>query len=579
MRATLDVTFYVIWCTARNRMRARLRRLKEPRYLLGAIVGLAYLFVTLGIRQRMFLQGDAPRVTAPAQDRTPILTAFRALAPALGGVGLAGLSLLAWALPFGSNLLAFSATETAMLMPAPLTRRQLVIYRLLRSQAAVLAGAFVMALAYPTGSLFGRLRGLVGIWLLLTTAHVFGTIISLAREKMRKGGRVPLFAWPALLLSVGALGGITFAALRSAAFASAEDPADAVQAVAVLAARYWPRLLLWPFTALVQPFFAASLMEFALAITAAFATWAIAVAWLVWADASSADVADASVERQSTAPRKRDVVYRNRATLAHLAPTGRTEMVFVWKAALRTLRSVDGSTVVRSLILLLSMGVAILFATRARGLVFLLGSFSTLGALFTTLMAPQIVRMDLREDLGHLEWLKAWPVKGAEVLRGEILWPAALVTAVAWMFGGVALLLSVTSRSLIPIASRSAFWLAFLLLIPGVVLAQYTVHNAIAVIFPGWVPLGSSRPRGVDAAGQRVIVLAASWGAMLLALIPGVVVTALLLFFLRPIVGLWALSAGALVTTIGVAGEMLLVTEALGPVYERLDVTSAERPD
>ena len=54
---------------------------------------------------------------------------------------------------------------------------------------------------------------------------------------------------------------------------------------------------------------------------------------------------------------------------------------------------------------------------------------------------------------------------------------------------------------------------------------------------------------------------------------------ALLLFFLRPIVGLWALSAGALVTTIGVAGEMLLVTEALGPVYERLDVTSAERPD
>jgi hypothetical protein len=66
---------------------------------------------------------------------------------------------------------------------------------------------------------------------------------------------------------------------------------------------------------------------------------------------------------------------------------------------------------------------------------------------------------------------------------------------------------------------------------------------------------------------------------MLIALVPGVVVTALLLVFLRPIVGLWALSAGALVTTLGVGAEMMLVTESLGPMYERLDVTSTERPD
>jgi len=229
--------------------------------------------------------------------------------------------------------------------------------------------------------------------------------------------------------------------------------------------------------------------------------------------------------------------------------------------------------------LLLSLGMAILFATRARGLVFLVGAFSSLGALFTTLMAPQIVRMDLREDLSHLEWLKAWPVKGAAVLRGEIIWPAAIVTVIAWAFGGTALMFSMASSSLVPLVNRGAFWFAFLLLIPGVVLAQYTIHNAIAVVFPGWVPLGTSRPRGVDAAGQRVIVLAATWGAMLIALVPGVVVTALLLVFLRPIVGLWALSAGALVTTLGVGAEMMLVTESLGPMYERLDVTSAERPD
>ena len=60
----------------------------------------------------------------------------------------------------------------------------------MRSQAAVFGGAFVMALAHPTGSLFARLRGLAGIWLLMTTGHVFGTIISQG-EKMRRGRRMP----------------------------------------------------------------------------------------------------------------------------------------------------------------------------------------------------------------------------------------------------------------------------------------------------------------------------------------------------------------------------------------------------
>ena len=164
-------------------------------------------------------------------------------------------------------------------------------------------------------------------------------------------------------------------------------------------------------------------------------------------------------------------------------------------------------------------------------------------------------------------------------MRGEILWPALVVTLVAWAFGAMALVLSIASQSRIPLASRSAVWLAFLLLIPGVVLAQYTIHNAIAVIFPGWIPLGASRPRGVDAAGQRMIVLAASWGALIVALVPGVAVTAALSWLMRPLVGPWALSAGALVTTLCVVGEMVLVTRALGPVYERLDVTSTERPD
>ena len=37
-------TLYIMWCSAKNRFHRRLRRLREPRYLIGALVGGAYLF-------------------------------------------------------------------------------------------------------------------------------------------------------------------------------------------------------------------------------------------------------------------------------------------------------------------------------------------------------------------------------------------------------------------------------------------------------------------------------------------------------------------------------------------------------
>ena len=58
------------------------------------------------------------------------------MGPVAGGVLLACAALLAWVLPFGSSLLEFSNAETAFLFPSPLSRRQLVIYRLMRSQFA-----------------------------------------------------------------------------------------------------------------------------------------------------------------------------------------------------------------------------------------------------------------------------------------------------------------------------------------------------------------------------------------------------------------------------------------------------------
>ena len=53
-------SLYIIVCSARNRLRVRLRRLREPRYLIGAIVGVAYLYFSFFARLRRARARRAP---------------------------------------------------------------------------------------------------------------------------------------------------------------------------------------------------------------------------------------------------------------------------------------------------------------------------------------------------------------------------------------------------------------------------------------------------------------------------------------------------------------------------------------
>lgn len=563
----VGATLYIIRTSARNRIRQRLRRLREPRYLVGALAGVGYLVFTLAVRQRAY---EPSTVSEPA-------SALPAWAPLLAGVMLGAASLAGWLMPFGSNLLVFSRPETELLYPSPLARWQLVLYRLMRSHFAVFAGALIMAVAYPTGSMTNRLTGLATAWVLLMTVHSYFTGITLAREQIRRTRSMPLFAWPALVLSITVVLSVLGPLVTTPHVPT--DVTDLAALVAAIADHGVARFLLAPFIALVRPFFVHTPAEFLVAMSTAVAIYLLIVMWLLWADASCVEVADANVERLSTARPRRAQSYRYRDLGWRLAPVGRPEPVFVWKALVRSARSADRRTAIRISLILLWMIVTTTLVTRAQGLILLFGVFSTWGALFTAFMAPQVVRLDLREDLAHLEWLKAWPVRGAALIRGEIIWPAAAVTAVSWAFALAALVLSLVSTSRIPFVNRGAAWLAFLAITPGVVIAQYTIHNAIAVIFPGWVPLGATRPRGVDAAGQRLILLTASWCALAVALIPGLAVAAVLSFFMRPLLGALVLPIGAFVTTLAVIGECWVVSELLGPVFERMDLTSIERPD
>src|ERR671934_846624 len=100
----ISATVYIIVCSAKNRIRRRLQRLREPRYLIGAIVGVAYMYFSFFARMR------GARVSIASgrrrSGRAPELPAF--VVQALGsllGLGLFAMAALSWLLPFNSSML------------------------------------------------------------------------------------------------------------------------------------------------------------------------------------------------------------------------------------------------------------------------------------------------------------------------------------------------------------------------------------------------------------------------------------------------------------------------------------------
>jgi hypothetical protein len=115
--------------------------------------------------------------------------------------------------------------------------------------------------------------------------------------------------------------------------------------------------------------------------------------------------------------------------------------------------------------------------------------------------------------------------------------------------------------------------------VPALVLAQYTIHNAAALIFPAWIPADGSRPRGVDALGQRLILFGGTFLVLMVSLLPAAIVGGLFGLVFHSFVGIWILVPASALAALIVLIEVFLATEALGPAYESLDMTSVERPE
>jgi putative ABC exporter len=575
-----SASLYIIACTFRNRLRVRLRRLKQPRYLIGAIAGAAYLYFSFFARFRVSRSSAARRSARPSPVPAA-LTALLASAPALGGLVLMAVATGAWLLPVDSGLLEFSDAELQFLFPAPVSRRQLLVHRMLRSQIGMLFSAIVIGFVSPTAAGFSRVRISIASWILLVTAKIYFTGVTLARARLAAGGartrrvaRLPLVVLGLALAVVASTIG------REWYQAPPNGPRDGLLLLGRVGEHPAARIVMLPFIALAQPLFSEWPQPYLVAIAAALVVMLAVGTWVMLSDEAFQQAVSDVAERRGQEPAKKGAAsYKVRSTGWALAPIGRPEMAFAWKASMQTLRMVDKATLVRVAAILFALTMVAASMGRANGLASMLGAFSLAGTVFTILLAPQVLRIDLRQDLAHLELLKTWPVKASDLVRGELLWPGVVITAAAWTMLAVATYLSGTILAPVSFGLRMGGGAAIAVLAPALVFSQLTIHNAVALIFPAWVPLGNQRPRGLDAMGQRLIMLGATWLLLILSTLPGAIVGGIVWFALQRFVGAAALVPAAIVCTVIVGMEVLLATEAIGPAYERLDLLAVERAE
>ena len=566
---------YLTACSMKNRVRRRLQRLREPRYLIGLVVGLAYFYLA-------FFRGRGPH---PELGSAPAAAAAAASGPLqlIGSLFLMVVAAGAWVIPGTGQALAFSRAEVQFFFTAPMTRRQLVHVKLWQSQLAILISSALTAIFMRPRSLATAWTLVAGLWIVLMTVRLHLIGVALRRTSLgAHGGSAPARQALPLAVVFGAAGVLASAVLTAwPAFASAADADRVLAELQRVTAHGAPAIVFWPFRALVRLPLAASAGEFLAALPAALGLLALNYAWVLQSDAAFEEAAAAHAEKRAsarTAPRA--VVRGVAATPFRLAPDGPVETAILWKNLILVGRYVSLRTLLRLLPLVVIFGLVASDAASG-GVAAVMGAICLFLALLAVVMGPQLMRNDLRQDLARLPLLKAWPVRGAALMRGEVLAPTVVVTAVAWIFllaaaalgGG---LKAGTGPAAVLQAFRWPLLAASCVLAPAIVLAQVVVHNGLAVLFPAWVAVGASRARGVDAMGQRLFMLAGILLTLLVTLVPGAVVGGALAAAVYVTTGVVVIVLPAILAAIVVVGECWLAIEGFGRVLDRTDPTAVD---
>lgn len=581
---------YLVGTTFRNRLFQRIRRLRHPRYLFGLAIGFVYIWAIF-LRPYPASMGAATPGAGLGMGDLPLR---------LASLGLTLFVARWWLFESGTPVLAFAPAEVQYLFPAPLSRRDLLTYKLLTAQIQLLISAAVVTIfsARWDRSMSMPLR-MAGAWVLLMTLylhHLGASLVRVGVAQTRPGTKRPLLA----VVIVGGAATIVVVSLIRAwpAVTGAADFRGVLRMTDVVLRGPWLAAVLWPFRVALAPLFVAAPGAWGRAVALALPLLAAHYVWVLRLNVPFEDAAaDASavLADRMRAIRKRmmggaavevrsgDAARRRRAWFG-LRSAGRPWVAIVWKNMVALQRR-GWRTIWPAALFIAGVAVATLSGQGSRGnsasMALAVGAVSMAWVL--AVLGPVALQNDLRQDVAYLAILRTYPLSGTRIVMAEIA--SSVVPLLVAQLALISLACLIGPARLegqeIGIAPRVMLFALSAVVLPALDGTAATIGNGMALLFPTTRALGTAvGGAGTDGLGQIVVARVAAILASCLALL----VPAAAAFGVY-----WAASAVttpvtatvlAIATAVAAyAVQLYAMIRWVGRVFERTDATAVSAVD
>jgi hypothetical protein len=508
---------------------------------------------------------------------------------------MTGRIIYSWIFSADRAALSFTEAEVAFLFQAPVQRRVLVHYKLLKSQIRILFSAALFALVSRRLGFLGGNGWMhaVGWWILLSTLELHSIAASFTRERLLEVGLNParrraLFLGGLLLVGSALWWWLrrTIPAPRAADLAGPMAMVNYFQGVLTAPPVSW---LLAPCIWILRPFFAPDLAAFIRALGPALLILAGHYLWVIRSEVAFEEAslelarrrAERGEARQAGHWRGRSQPKRKRREPFPLRPHGQAAPAFLWRALISA-----GPWFHPRNWLFISAGVISVMLWLAsqpayRTALVVIQAVALPVGFWVLIAGPMLMRREVRLMMQRLDVVKTYPLRGWQVVLGEMLAPIVLITAIEWLLLAVLAVAAATLSGEVgfTVLSSGLGVIAVGLLVPPVVGLMTGISFAATLYFPSWMSAVGQAGGGLDAMGQRMIFAGGYVVVLAAALLPAALVAAVPYLIVLWMTGLQvgALSAGAVAVSLILFGEFAAVVWWLGGRYERFDL-SAEVP-
>ncbi len=559
---------FLILTSFRNRLVSMARRVKKPRYAIGMILGLAYVYFFFinpigsnarGMRAGL-LQSDVLQAIAPALLMLLLATTW------FGGATL--------------NALTFTPAEVSMLFPAPVSRRGLILYKLGAAQLPILLNAVILALVFGRGpAAIPRWLAVVSLWVTFSTLHLHRLGAALAHASTIEHGRAGFkrnwFAQAVTLLVIATVMGMVFI-VPFEARANGGSPASIVHQVTTQLNRPIVQLVLYPFSIILAPAFSKSLGDWAQAMVPALLLMALHVFWVLRSQAAFEEAAvEASQRRQQVidAWRQRGTVAKPRKVKGEgrelrLSPVGNPAIAILWKNTLCFFRTVRPMQLMASMMMPAIVGAYFGFKNGAGATA--IAGIAAMFAFVLLLAGGASIRNDLRSDMLNLAQLKALPLRGLEIVLAEIVSSALPLAVMQLVLLDIAVLSLQMGRQAIDSSVANSIVLSLPFAIAALNLVGSTLRNGSAVLFPSWIRLGAEGAGGFEIIGQQMLSMLAMLLSFIVLMIVPAAVTAFIVLYVQPPAAV-SIVFSVLVGAVALGAECYALIAWLGRAFERTE--------